>query len=221
VSLSIGGTDPLDQNYLQQLRQLIDRVQPQWVSDHLCWTGRGGHNLHDLMPLPYTEEAIDHVVARVQQVQDFLGRRILLENDSSYVTYTQSGMSEWEFYNAIANRADCLMLLDINNIYVSARNHDFSPLDYIKGISSSRVWQFHLAGHADYGDYVIDTHDHPVVDSVWQLYETALREYGPVSAMIERDDRYPPFEELLAEHARMREIGNRFIQAGAQRACTT
>jgi len=206
VSLSIGGTDPLDQTYLKRLKQLIDRVEPQWVSDHMCWTGQG--NLHDLMPLPFDQEAIDHVVARVQQVQDYLGRQILLENASSYVSYEQSEMTEWEFHTEIMQRADCLMLFDINNIYVSARNHGFDPLDYIRGIPAERVWQFHLAGHNDYGDYVIDTHDHPVVKPVWELYAEALNHFGPVSAMIERDDRFPPFEELMAELGELRKIAH-------------
>ena len=219
VSLSIGGTDPLDKNYLQQLKQLAARVQPQWVSDHLCWTGQGGHNLHDLMPLPYTQEAIDHIVDRIQQVQDYLGRQILLENVSSYVNYSHSEMTEWEFYSEIVKQADCLMLLDINNIYVSARNHEFDPLDYLKGVPAERVWQFHLAGHSDYGDFVIDTHDHPVVPSVWALYEQALRIIGPVSTMIERDDHYPPFDELMMEFEEMRTIGAQVLDQQEPKRC--
>lgn len=215
VSMSIGGTDPLDRDYLKQLKQLINRVEPQWVSDHLCWTGQGGHNLHDLMPLPYNEEAVRHVVDRVSQVQDFLGRRILLENVSSYVTYTHSEMTEWEFINEVLQRADCLMLCDINNIYVSARNHAFDPLDYLAALPAERVWQFHLAGHSDYGDYVIDTHDHPVVTPVWELYAEALQHFGPVSAMIERDDRFPPFDELMAELAQLRAIAQHTTEVQA------
>lgn len=206
VSMSIGGTDPLNVDYLRDLKKLIQRAQPAWVSDHLCWTGQGGHNLHDLMPLPYTEEAIRHVVERVKVVQDYLDRQILLENVSSYVSFSHSSMSEWEFYSAIAQEADCLMLLDINNIYVSARNHGFDPMAYVNGVPAERVQQFHLAGHADYGDYVIDTHDHPVVDPVWELYAAALRRLGPVSTMIERDDHMPPFSELLTELQQARDI---------------
>jgi hypothetical protein len=206
VSLSIGGTDPLDQDYLKQLKQLIARVEPQWVSDHLCWTSQGGHNLHDLMPLPYNEEAIRHVVDRVNQIQDYLGRRILLENVSSYVSYSHSEMTEWEFMVEVLQRADCLMLCDINNIYVSARNHDFDPINYLNALPAQRVWQFHLAGHSDYGDYVIDTHDHPVVTPVWELFAEALQRFGLVSAMIERDDRFPPFHELLTELGQLRAI---------------
>ncbi|MBA2491690.1 MAG: DUF692 domain-containing protein [Gammaproteobacteria bacterium] len=204
VSLSIGGSDPLNHDYLKQLKTLAQRVEPAWISDHLCWTGLHGKNMHDLLPLPYTEEAIEHVAARVRQVQDFLDRRILLENVSSYVTYTQSAISEWDFLTAITERADCLLLLDINNIYVSASNHGFDPLDYLHGVPAARVCQFHLAGHTDNGGIVIDTHDHPVIDPVWSLYAQAVRRFGFVSTMIERDSNIPPLPELLAElnHAR-------------------
>lgn len=212
VSMSVGGTDPLDFQYLKQLKRLIERVQPYWVSDHLCWTGQGGHNLHDLMPLPYNDDAVKHVAERVKQVQQFLGRQILLENVSSYVTYKHSSMSEWEFYSSVVQEADCLMLLDINNIYVSSRNHDFDPLDYVRGVPVDRVQQFHLAGHTDRGNYVIDTHDHPVVDPVWDLYAEALRRFGPVSTMIERDDRMPPFEEMMKELGQARDIGGRVLR---------
>jgi len=215
VSMSIGGTDPLDFNYLNDLKTLIERAQPRWVSDHLCWTGQGGQNLHDLMPLPYNDEAIKHVSDRVGIVQDFLGRQILLENVSSYVTYKHSQMSEWEFYSRVVEEADCLMLLDINNIYVSSRNHHFECVDYLNGVPLERVQQFHLAGHSDFGNYVIDTHDHPVVDPVWELYARALERFGAVSTMIERDDRMPPFDELLAELSQAREIGTRVLSDAA------
>ena len=205
VSLSIGGTDPLNLDYLKQLKDLADRIEPRWISDHLCWTGVGGLNLHDLMPLPYTEEAVQHVVSRVNQVQDFLGRKILLENVSSYVTYKQSQLTEWEFLTHIAEQADCLILLDINNIYVSSFNHGFDPADYLNGIPIERVQQFHLAGHQNCGNYIVDTHDHPIINPVWALYETAVKRFGFVSTMIERDDNIPPLKELLAEldHARI------------------
>ena len=206
VSLSIGSTDPLNMDYLRQVKQLAGELQPAWLSDHLCWTHLGGTNTHDLMPLPYTEEALAHVVERVQRVQDYLGRRLLLENVSSYVTYTASQLSEWEFFGEIARRADCLMLLDINNIYVSAYNHGFDPLDYLNAISPERVQQFHLAGHSNLGDHIIDTHDHPVIDPVWQLYARAITRFGNVSTMIERDDHIPPFDELFAELQTARRI---------------
>jgi uncharacterized protein (UPF0276 family) len=204
VSLSIGSADPLNRDYLKQLKTLADRIEPKWISDHLCWTGVGGLNLHDLMPLPYTEEAVKHVVSRVKQVQDFLGRRILLENVSSYVTYRQSQLAEWEFLAHIAEQADCLILLDINNIYVSSFNHGFDPQDYLNGIPVKSVQQFHLAGHKNCGNYIVDTHDHPIIDPVWMLYKKAVKRFGPISTMIERDDNIPPFRELLAElnHAR-------------------
>jgi uncharacterized protein (UPF0276 family) len=199
VSLSIGGTDPLDTDYLRQLKALAERVQPLWISDHLCWTGIASKNLHDLLPLPYTEEAVQHVAARVDAVQTFLGRRILLENVSTYVGYRHSELSEWEFLSEIARRADCLILLDVNNIYVSAYNHGFDPDAYLAAVPADRVQQIHLAGHSNCGDYIIDTHDAPVIDPVWDLYERTIRRFGPIATMIERDDRIPPLEELLAE----------------------
>lgn len=206
VGLSIGGTDPLNAHYLSQLKKLADHVQPRWISDHLCWTGVDGKNLHDLLPLPYTEEALRHVVERVKCVQDFLGRRLLLENVSSYLTYKASEMTEWEFLVAVAESADCLILLDINNIYVSAYNHQFDPAVYLNAIPPERVQQFHLAGHDNQGTYILDTHDHPVIPDVWSLYADALKRFGLISTMIERDDRIPPFPELLDELAQARRI---------------
>lgn len=199
VSLSIGSTDPLNMDYLKALKLLANDVQPQWISDHICWTSIHGVNSHDLLPLPYTEETVKHVAQRIKTVQDFLGRRILMENVSSYLSYQDSSMDEWEFVNAVAEAADCLILLDINNIYVSARNHNFNPLDYLNKINPKRVQQFHLAGHSDYGDYVIDTHDHDVPSSVWDLYCAALKRFGGISTMIERDANIPEFSALEAE----------------------
>jgi uncharacterized protein (UPF0276 family) len=206
VSLSIGSTDALDQQYLAQLKTLATRIEPAWISDHLCWTGLNGRNLHDLLPLPYTEEAVHHVSERIMQVQEFLGRRLLIENVSSYVTYTDSQMSEWEFLSAVVERADCLMLLDVNNIYVSAFNHDFDARDYLQGIPAGRVQQIHLAGHRNHGEYIVDTHDEPIIDPVWDLYAEACRLFGPVSTMIERDDNIPPLVDLLAELDQARRI---------------
>jgi uncharacterized protein (UPF0276 family) len=177
----------------------MHEIEPVWVSDHLCWTGVDGINSHDLLPLPYCEAAITHVVSRVQQVQEFLGREMLLENLSSYVEYAASSMPEWEFVAEIARRSGCRLLLDVNNIIVSARNHGFDPMDYVKGIPGERVWQIHLAGHSDYGDYVIDTHDHDVPEQVWSLYEAVVQRFGSISTMIERDDHIPPYADLLAE----------------------
>ena len=170
-----------------------------------------GTNLHDLMPLPYTEEAIRHVATRVMQAQDVLGRQLLLENVSSYVTYRASQLTEWDFLTAVAEAADCLILLDINNIHVSAFNHGFDARDYLNGIDPQRVRQFHLAGHQNHGDYIIDTHDEPVIDAVWELYAAALRRFGPVSTMIERDDNIPPLGELLAELGQARRIGTKVL----------
>lgn len=208
VSMSIGSTDPLDWTYLQDVKNLSQRVKPKWISDHLCWTGIQNKNMHDLLPIPYTNEAIHHIVERVQQIQDFLGQRILLENVSSYVTYKDSAMTEWDFLREISCRADCLILLDVNNIYVSAINHEFNPLDYIKAMPRDRVYQIHLAGHSDKGDYRVDTHDADIIDPVWDLYKQTLNHLGPVSTMIERDDNIPPLAELLTELSHARELAS-------------
>jgi hypothetical protein len=199
VSLSIGSTDPIDREYLAGVRDLARRIEPAWISDHLCWTGVEGRNVHDLLPLPYTEEALACVVERVGQVQDLLGRQILLENVSSYLTYRSSEMTEWEFLSEVARRADCAILLDINNIHVSAVNHGFDASQYLHTIPKERVRQFHLAGHSDMGDHLIDTHDHPIAPPVWNLYREAVAHFGPVPTMIERDDDIPPLAELVAE----------------------
>jgi uncharacterized protein (UPF0276 family) len=215
VSLSIGSTQPLDRAYLAQVNALATRVEPEWISDHLCWTGIAGRNMHDLLPLPYTEEALANVVERVRTVQDILGRRILLENVSSYVTYRDSQLTEWQFLREIAERADCLILLDVNNIYVSSVNHEFDPLDYLSAIPVERVQQIHLAGHENHGDYLIDTHDHPVPDPVWELYGAALRRCGSVSTMIERDANIPPLEELCSELDAARQLAARTLARAA------
>ncbi|CEG58314.1 MNIO family bufferin maturase [Legionella fallonii] len=199
VSLSIGSSEPINYDYLKKVRQLAERIQPKWISDHLCWTGVNQRNIHDLLPLPYTAKTIDHIVERIKCVQDFYKQQILLENVSSYITYKESEMTEWEFLTEIAHRADCLILLDINNIYVSSYNHGFDPETYIHAIPVERVQQFHLAGHQNCDDYIIDTHDHPVINEVWELYAKAIKRFGDVSTMIERDDHIPPFEELWSE----------------------
>lgn len=207
VSMSIGGSDPLDINYLTQLKKLAARIEPKWVSDHLCWTGNAHVNMHDLLPLPYNEEALRHVVSRISQVQDFMGRQLLIENLSSYLNYTTSDMTEWEFLSEIAKQADCLLLLDVNNIYVSARNHHFEPMDYINALPAERIQQIHIAGHRDLGNYVIDTHDEDVRDEVWSLYQQTAELLGPISTMIERDDDIPPLNELLKELNKAKNIG--------------
>ncbi len=206
VSLNVGSADPLDAGYLAELAALAHRYEPAWVSDHLCWTGVAGRNLHDLLPLPYTEAALAYVAERVRRVQDRLGRRVALENVSSYFAYQADAMPEWEFLVRVAERADCGILLDVNNVFVSAHNHGFDPQRYLSAIPPERVFQIHLAGHSEQGGLLIDTHDHPVRDEVWALFETAVRRLGPVSTLIEWDDRIPEFETLVAEAARAREV---------------
>ncbi|WP_133137148.1 DUF692 domain-containing protein [Legionella rowbothamii] len=206
VSLSLGSSDPLDNDYLQQVKNLATRAEPEWISDHLCWTGINGLNAHDLLPIPYTRYAVKHVVGRIQQVQDVLQRPILIENVSSYLTYKQSEMSEWEFLLDIVNESGCYILLDVNNVYVSSVNHGFNPLDYIHAMPGERVAQIHLAGHSNNGDYIIDTHDAPVAEAVWALYAETIRHLGKISTMIERDDNMPVFAELLAEMNQARSI---------------
>ena len=199
VSMSIGSYDPLDMDYLQQVKELAERTQAKWVSDHMCFTGVDGINAHDLLPLPFNEEAVRHVSNKIKQAQDFLGRQILIENASTYITYNQSDMTEWEFTMAVAEESDSLILLDINNIFVSAYNHGFDALEYLDGITADRVQQHHMAGHSQYEGYIIDTHDHDIVQGVWDLYAEAVKRYGEVSIMIERDDNIPELPELLAE----------------------
>jgi uncharacterized protein (UPF0276 family) len=204
VSLSIGSTDPLNEPYLDELAALAARFEPAWLSDHLCWGSVGRRYAHDLLPLPYTEEALAQVVGRVERVQERLGRRILLENVSSYVAFAHSAMPEWEFLATIAERADCGILLDVNNVYVSSVNHGFDPSAYLAGIPVGRVGQIHLAGHSDHGTHLLDTHDAPVCDAVWDLYRTAVRRFGRVSTLVEWDDQLPPVEDVLAEAERAR-----------------
>ncbi|MGC1181982.1 DUF692 domain-containing protein [Legionella sp.] len=213
VSLSLGSTDPLDRDYLKQLKALIARVEPIWISDHLCWTGVNGINAHDLLPIPYTYQAVDHIVSRIQQIQDFLGRVILIENVSSYLTYKQSEMTEWEFILELVKHSGCHILLDVNNVYVSSINHQFNPLDYINAMAADCVAQIHLAGHSNHGNYIIDTHDAPVIQAVWDLYAATIQRLGKVSTMIERDDNMPPLAELLAEVNQARQISQSVLLA--------
>jgi len=204
VSLSIGSTDPLDEDYLRRLHSLAARIEPAWISDHLCWTGVGGHNAHDLLPLPYTEEALEHVVARVGAVQERLGRRIALENVSTYLSFAGSTLPEWEFLAELARRADCGILLDVNNVYVSAVNHGFDPEKYIAALPAERVWQVHLAGHTDRGTHLLDTHSRRVCDEVWALYRFATRCVGAVASLVEWDEDIPAWDVLEAESVRAR-----------------
>ena len=199
VSLSIAGPAPLDLGYLREIKGLADRLEPGWVSDHLCWSADAHSQLHDLLPVPLTRAALDHVGGRIAQVQDILGRPLVLENVSSYVRFAADEMPEWEFIAQLLQQTGAQMLLDVNNIYVSGRNHGFDPQAYLDAIPVEPVRQIHLAGHEDRGDIVIDTHDHAVRDEVWALYQHAVRRFGAVPTMIERDDHIPPLAELLAE----------------------
>jgi uncharacterized protein (UPF0276 family) len=218
VALSLGSVDPLDEAYLGRLAELCAEVDPPLVSDHLCWGGVGGHRAHDLLPLPFTEEALAHVAGRVGRVQDRLRRRILVENVSSYVRFAASSLDEWDFLGALAERADCGILLDVNNVFVSAHNHGFDPRAFIAGLPSRRIGQIHLAGHSTRGGLLIDTHDHPVRDEVWALYRFACEVHGARSTLIEWDDRLPPFARVVEEAARARAIGERGRGASAGEA---
>jgi uncharacterized protein (UPF0276 family) len=215
VSMSIGAARGVDAAYLRDLARLAARIQPLWISDHLCWTGVPGRQLHDLLPLPYNEDALRVVVRNVRQAQDALGRRIALENVSSYLGYRASTMTEWEFLAAVAEEADCLLLLDVNNVYVNSVNHGFDPILFLAGVPVERVQQIHLAGHSDHGTYVVDTHDHPVAEPVWALYRHACERFGAVATLIERDDRIPPLNELVDELDRARGVAA--AAAGAER----
>lgn len=214
VAMSIGGTDPLDLGYLKQVKTLAQRIEPLWVSDHLCWTGHYHHRLHDLYPLPYTDEAARHVIERILRAQEVLGRRLVIENVSSYIDFAASAQTEWEFLTYVADEADCLLLVDVNNIYVSSVNQGFDACTYLQGLPAQRVQQIHLAGHTNNGDHLVDTHDHPVCEAVWQLYAQACALYGPVATMIERDDHIPPLPDLLAELSVARQTRTHTIPTG-------
>lgn len=218
VSLSIGSVDPLDFEYLRRLRDLVSEVEPAWVSDHLSWGRLGGINSHDLLPLPYTEESLGHVVARVERVQEFLGRRILLENPSSYLGFVESTIPEWEFLAAVAQQADCGILLDVNNVYVSSRNHGFDARRYIEAMPATRVGQLHLAGHRRLDGLLFDTHDVPVPPAVWELYRHAVASLGARTTLIEWDDSVPSFRRLAREAARAREIAHEALTPGHREA---
>ncbi len=199
VAMSIGAAHGPDPHYLKKIKALADRVQPLWVSDHLCFTGPRGHPLHDLLPLPYTDEALQVVSRHIRQAQEVLGRRLVIENVSSYLQYSASSMAEPQFLSALAEQSDCLLLLDVNNVYVSSVNHGFDACAFIDALPAHRIQQIHLAGHQHHGTHIIDTHDHPVADPVWDLYRYTCQRLGPVATMIERDDNIPPLPELLAE----------------------
>ena len=216
VSLSIASTDEQDDGYLVALKALADRLQPRWISDHLCWTGVHGRNLHDLLPIPYTQESLDHIARRVDRTQDILGRALILENVSAYVRFNQSEMTEWEFINELTRRTGCWLLLDISNVHVNAFNHGFDPRLFLAGLPADRVVQFHLAGHRDSGTHLIDTHDRPVSEDVWDLYAEALRRFGPVSTTIERDDDASSLGEIVAEVERSRNVARTVLSKAAR-----
>lgn len=206
VSMSIASTAPFSPQYLADLKALAERFAPEFVSDHLCWTGVHGVNLHDLLPVPYTREALDHVVSRIQHVQDFLKRPLAIENVSSYVQYSHSEMTEWDFLAEMTRRTGCWLVVDVNNIFVSAFNHDFDAMTFIDAIPADRVVQFHLAGHEHATTHIIDTHDALVPEPVWDLYRAAVKRFGPVSTLIERDDDIPPLQDLVDELSTARRI---------------
>jgi uncharacterized protein (UPF0276 family) len=206
VSLSIGSTDPLDFDYLRKLKRLADEVKALWVSDHLCWTGVAGRNTHDLLPIPLNERTLTHVVQRVRAVQDYLERPLVLENPSTYVTFASSTMPEWEFLARMAEEADCGLLLDVNNVYVSSVNHDFDPVEFIRSVPHGRVVQFHLAGHTDCRTHLIDTHDGPVINPVWELYRLVHQLTGGASTLLEWDARIPEFPVVHAEVLKARDV---------------
>ncbi|MBS0628785.1 MAG: DUF692 domain-containing protein [Verrucomicrobia bacterium] len=213
VSLAIGSPDPLDFDYLKKLKALTRKTKTPWLSDHLCWGRLEGAHFHDLLPLPYTEEVIDYVAERARIVQDYLEIPFALENLSSYVSFQQDQMPEWEFYTAVVEKADIWMMLDVNNIYVSSRNHEFEPRCYYDNIPLERVCQIHLAGHCDYGEYILDTHDHFVCDQVWEIYAEVISKTGPISTLLEWDDKFIPFADTCKEAQRAKSYQNRYVTA--------
>jgi len=199
VSMYFGSAEPLNRDHLRRLKALIKRTRTPWLSDHLCWGSVDGTYSHDLLPMPYTFEAAEVTARKVREARDFLEVPIAVENVSSYTEFHMSEMTEWEFLNEVVEQADCGILLDVNNIYVSSRNHEFDPYEYLNDIPAERVAQIHIAGHSKFRKYILDTHDHPVIDPVWKMYERAIRRVGPTATLLEWDDRIPSFEEVHAE----------------------
>jgi uncharacterized protein (UPF0276 family) len=199
VSMYFGSVDPPDREQLKRLKALVRRTRTPWFADHLCWGSVDGRYTHDLLPMPYTIEAARITARNIRQVEDFIEVPIAVENVSSYAEFHLSEMTEWEFLNEVVERADCGILLDVNNIYVSSRNHEFDPFDYLNAVDPARIAQIHIAGHSKFEKYILDTHDHPVIDPVWRLYAHAIERFGPTATLLEWDDRIPPFEEVHAE----------------------
>lgn len=218
VSMSIGSTDPLNFEYLDKLKRLADEVDARWVSDHVCWTGVAGRNTHDLLPIPYNEETLNHLVRRIRIVQEVLERPLVLENPSTYVTFAQSTMTEWEFIARLSEEADCGLLLDVNNVYVSSVNHEFDPVEYIRAIPHERVVQCHLAGHTHCGTHIIDTHDDHVIDPVWELYRLAHQLTGGMSTLLEWDAKIPPFPVVHQEVLKARDHMGKALESSADGA---
>ena len=213
VGLSIGSTDPLNMDYLQRLKKLKDEVQPAWISDHLCWTSAHGMVTHDLIPLPYTQDIVKHIVDRILQVQDFLGEQIVIENVSSYLQFKATEMTEWDFINEVTNRSDCKLLLDVNNIYVSAQNHKFDAAEYLFAMPVDRVAEIHLAGYEDKGTHLLDTHSRPVTEPVWDLFKKAIEHVGDVPALIEWDNDIPSLERVIEESTTAHEIQEHILSS--------
>src|ERR1035438_6387689 len=199
VSAYFGSADSIDREHLKRLKSLARRTKTPWLSDHLCWGSVDGRYTHDLLPMPYTWEAVETTAAKIRQVRDFVEIPVVVENVSSYAEFHASEMTEWEFLSEVVERADCGILLDVNNIYVSSQNHDFNPFDYLNAVPAERVAQIHIAGHSKFEKYILDTHDHPVIDPVWKLYEHAIRKVGATPTLLEWDDRIPSFDEVHAE----------------------
>ncbi|MEB0260318.1 MULTISPECIES: DUF692 domain-containing protein [unclassified Mucilaginibacter] len=206
VSLSVGSTDPLNYTYLQKLKELAEKIEPEWISDHLCWTGVAYTNTHDLLPMPMTEESLDHVAERVLKIQDYLKRPLILENPSTYLQFKASTMPEWEFLSALAKETGCGLLLDVNNVFVSAHNHGFDAAKYIDSLPHEHIVQMHLAGPTDCGDLLVDTHDQPVPSKVWELFHQAYNLTGGVSTLLEWDAKIPDYPELLEELFKANEV---------------
>ncbi len=211
VSMSIGSTDPLDFAYLERLKGLADEVQPLWISDHLCWTGVLSTNAHDLLPLPLTEEALKHVCSRIAQIQDFLGRPLIVENPSTYMEFQHSTIAEWDFLSVMVAQTGCGLLWDVNNVYVSAFNNEFDPITYLNNLPHEHIVQMHLAGHRNMGNFIVDTHDQPVLDRVWELFSLAWELTNGTSLLLEWDSEIPDFEEYHAELQKARNYMNGFI----------
>jgi uncharacterized protein (UPF0276 family) len=214
VSMYFGSVDPLNREHLKRLKELVRRTKTPWLSDHLCWGSVDGRYTHDLLPMPYTWEAVEVTAQKIRQVQDFVEVPVVVENVSSYAEFHVSEMTEWEFLTEVVERADCGMLLDVNNIYVSSRNHNFDPFTYLNFVPAHRVAQIHIAGHSKFEKYILDTHDHPVLPAVWRLYARAIERCGPTATLLEWDDNIPSFEEVHAEALK----ANRFLHAAAQAA---